>query len=72
MKKITRNIRTEVKKLIVEVGGVDNILNKHITRIYEKYTNENERKKFNNKAVEVYTIIQNQIDYFRYSKKEVI
>lgn len=68
MKELTRQIRKDVKELIEKVGGTENILNKHKIELFEKYTTKEERNKFTDRAVEVKTTINNQIDYFRYSK----
>lgn len=68
MKELTRQIRKDVKELIEKVGGTENILNKHINELTERYTTERDRKMFTERMVEVKTTIKNQIDYFHYSK----
>lgn len=68
MKELTKQIRNDVKELIGKVGGTSNILNLHKNELTEKYTTERDRKVFSARMAEVMTTINNQIDYFRYSK----
>ena len=68
MKELTKQIRNNVKELIEKVGGTKNILNQDKIELIDKYTTEEDRKMFNDKMVEVCTIVDNQIDYFKYRK----
>lgn len=68
MKELTKEIRKDVKELIIKVGGTKNILNQDKNEIIEKYTTELDRKTMSDRMVEVMTTITNQVDYFRYSK----
>ena len=69
MKELTKQIRKEVKRVIEEVGGTKNLLNKHINEIREKFLNEDlENRNRWNYACEVSTTIINQIHYFQYAK----
>jgi transcriptional accessory protein Tex/SPT6 len=49
-----KELRKEMLKIIVEVGGVDNILNKHKNELRKKYD---------------LTDIDNTLDYFTFSKQ---
>lgn len=69
MKKITKEIRSEIKILIENVGGIDNILNQHKNELKNKYMKIYEIKEHSNEWVELITTINNQIDYFRYRKE---
>lgn len=69
MKKITREIRNEIKILIENVGGIDNILNQHKNELKNKYMEIYEIKEHSNEWTELITTIDNQIDYFRYRKE---
>lgn len=66
MKEINKEIRAEVKRKILEVGGTDKLLNKHVTEIIEKFCGKNYI--FNDFVCDVCTTVDNQIYYFRYSK----
>ena len=68
MKKLTKDIRNDVKKLIEKVGGTDNISNYDRNKLFDKYVSEDEQKRWTDFACEVSTTITNQIDYFKYSK----
>lgn len=68
MKPLTKTIRAEVKELIVKRGTTQDIKNTDITELFEKYTTEHERKVWTDSAVETMSMIQNQINYFRYAK----
>lgn len=68
MKQLTKNIRKDVKALIERVGGTHEITGGDINRIYNKYVSENDDKLFTDHACDVYTTINNQINYFRYAK----
>lgn len=68
MKELIKEIRKDVKELIIKVGGTKNILNQDKNEIIEKYTTELDRKTMSDRMVEVMTTITNQVDYFRYSK----
>ena len=69
MKELTKEIRKEVKRVIEEVGGTKNLLNKHYNEIREKFLNQNlENRNRWSYSTELSTTISNQIDYFKYCK----
>jgi hypothetical protein len=68
MKKLTKEIRNDVKLLIENVGGTANILNQHKNEIKEKYITIYGCEKYSDKWFEILETIDNQINYFHFSK----
>lgn len=68
MKELTKKIRKEVKKVIEEVGGTENVLNKHILEIQDKIQKEFNIIERTSQWFEMLTTITNQYHYFKYSK----
>ena len=54
-----KELKNEMLKIIVEVGGVHNILNMHLTQLYKQF-----KYKFGDDVV---TKVQNAYSYFLYN-----
>ena len=68
MKELTKQIRKAVKEKIEEVGGTKNLLNRHVNEIEDYIMKRFNIKERTKQWVEMYTTLDNQIDYFRYTK----
>ena len=56
-----KELKNEMLKIIVEVGGTHNILNKHLVQLYKQFQNV-----FGDDVV---TKVQNAYSYFLYSEQ---
>lgn len=56
-----KELKNEMLKIIVEVGGVDNMLNMHLTQLYKQFRNIY--------GDDVVTKVQNAHNYFLYSEQ---
>lgn len=56
-----KELKNEMLKIIVEVEGTENLLNKHLTQLYKEF-----RPVFGDDVV---TKVQNAMSYFQYSEQ---
>lgn len=56
-----KELKNEMLKIIVEVEGVENLLNKHLTQLYKQF-----RPVYGDDVV---TKVQNAMSYFQYSEQ---
>lgn len=68
MKELTKQIRKDVKEMIIAVGGTENLTNSDVNRLFEKYCPD-WATNWSDRACKISTTIHNQIDYFKFAKQ---